>query len=203
MRRADDVVEIVLVRHAATEWSGSRYCGASDPPLSDAGRSDAARLATALAPGLAPDTRIVTSPSRRAAATAAAIADAAGLRGIEVVERWREADLGLAEGRTYDELLAEAPELAAALGRGDLAIDWPGGETHAALAERVAAAWDALVADGRPVVVVTHAGPLMHALAIAERRSIRADDLVAPAAAIRVSVPADGPSASTVLPSRP
>ena len=175
MRRADVVVEIVLVRHAATEWSGSRYCGASDPPLSDAGRSDAARLATALAPGLAPDTRIVTSPSRRADATAAAIADAAGLRGIEVAER----------------------------GRGDLAIDWPGGETHAALAERVAAAWDSLVADGRPVVVVTHAGPLMHALAVAERRPIRADDLVAPAAAIRVSVPADGPSAASVLPSRP
>ena len=84
-----------------------------------------------------------------------------------------------------------------------LGVDWPDGETHAALAERVSTAWHDLVADGRPVIVVTHAGPLMHALAIAADRPIRADDLLAPAVAVRVDVSADGPSTVTVLPSGP
>ena len=42
-----------------------------------------------------------------------------------------------------------APDLARALADGDAEIDWPGGETAASLAERVASAWDALSRLGR------------------------------------------------------
>jgi broad specificity phosphatase PhoE len=194
------VVTIVLVRHASTAWSGVRYCGRSDPPLSAAGVAEARRLARSLAVELPEGARVVSSPSRRATATASAIAEAAGLARPSTDERWHEADLGLAEGRTFDELAVIAPDLAAALAAGELAIDWPEGETHAALADRVAAALAELVDDGRPTVVVTHAGPFMHARAIAEQRPIAADDLVAPAAAQRLEVVA-GPSRSSVLPS--
>jgi broad specificity phosphatase PhoE len=190
------VVDIVLVRHAATTWSGRRYCGVSDPPLSGHGRAAAARLGRELAPGLAPATRIVSSPSERAVATADAIADAGVDLGVDpgvvIDERWREADVGIAEGRTFEELQAVAPELADALARGELAIDWPGGETHASLAARVAEAWRDLVAAGRPAVVVTHAGPLLHAVAIATGRGIRADDLVGPGGAVHLSVTSQG-----------
>jgi broad specificity phosphatase PhoE len=196
------VVDIVLVRHAATAWSGRRYCGVSDPPLSRPGRAAAARLGRELAAGLAPATRIVSSPSRRAVATANAIAAAGVDVGVVIDERWREADVGIAEGRTFEELHAVAPEIADALARGELAIDWPGGETHASLAARVADAWRDVVAAGRPAVVVTHAGPLMHAVAIATGRGIRADDLVGPGAAVHLSVTLDGVSAATMLPSR-
>jgi broad specificity phosphatase PhoE len=195
------VVDIVLVRHAATAWSGRRYCGVSDPPLSGPGRTAAARLGRELAPGLAPDTRILSSPALRAVTTATAIADAGVGLGVVVDERWREADVGIAEGRTFEELHAIAPELANALAGGELAIDWPGGETHASLAARVADAWRDLIAAGRPAVVVTHAGPLMHALSVALERPLSADDLVGPATAIRVAVPADGPASASVLPS--
>ena len=34
-----DALEIVLVRHASTDWSGRRYCGRSDPPLNEAGQA--------------------------------------------------------------------------------------------------------------------------------------------------------------------
>jgi broad specificity phosphatase PhoE len=193
---------IVLVRHASTAWSGVRYCGRSDPPLSPAGRAEAARLAADLARDLPPRTRIVSSPSRRAVATAMAIADVADLPGVEIDDRWREADVGIAEGRTFDELAAIAPALAARLAGGDMAVDWPDGETHASLAERVSAAWTDLVADGRPVVVVTHAGPLVHARALAEDRPHSSDDLVGPATAIRLETGTDRPSSSSVLPSR-
>ena len=197
------MTEIVLVRHAATGWSGLRYCGRSDPPLSEQGVADANGLAAALGPTLGADWLVVSSPSIRALATAEAIASAAGVGRVEVDDRWREADLGVAEGRTFDELATDHPDLASALAAGDVTIDWPGGETHRSLARRVAAAWTALVDRGRPVVVVTHAGPLVHAHAIALGRAISPDDLVAPAAFVRVPVGADSRVGAPVLPSRP
>ena len=81
--------EIILVRHAATAWSGIRYCGRSDPPLSEAGHAQAARLASTLGQALPTDARIISSPSLRARATAEAIAAAAGLGPVEADERWR------------------------------------------------------------------------------------------------------------------
>jgi 2,3-bisphosphoglycerate-dependent phosphoglycerate mutase len=180
------MVDVVLVRHASTSWSGVRYCGISDPPLSPTGVAEARRLSERLARDLPGDCRIISSPSRRALATASAIADAIRVPGVEIDPRWREADVGIAEGRTFDELTELAPEVAAALADGVLAIDWPGGETHASLVDRVTAALADLAVDGRLVVVVTHAGPFMHAIATAEDRAPSTDDLVPPAATRRV-----------------
>lgn len=196
------MTEIVLVRHAATAWSGSRYSGRSDPPLSEAGRKDAARLGATLAPLIAPGTSIIASPSIRAIETARAIAAAAGIDGVQTDDRWLEADVGIADGRTFDELAVQAPDLAAALAGGALEVDWPGGETHRLLAARVADAWDELVGRRRSAVVVTHAGPLMRAIALAEGRPARTDDLLGPAAFVRVRLPDEGQSTATVLPSR-
>ena len=193
---------IVLVRHAATAWTGIRYCGRSDPPLSEDGLRAAARLAADLGPIIRPEWVIVSSASIRARETAAAIASAAGRDGdVEVDDRWREADFGVAEGRTFDELATLVPELAASLAAGAFAIDWPSGETQRSLAERVAAAWEALEERGRSTVVVTHAGPLMHAQAIAHRRAISPSDLVAPAAFTRIQLGAGGRDRAPVLPS--
>lgn len=196
------MTEIVLVRHAATAWSGSRYCGRSDPPLSEAGRADAERLGATLAPLITRGTSIIASPSIRALATARAIAAAAGIEHVQTDVRWLEADVGIAEGHTFAELAERAPDLAAALAGGAVEVDWPGGEVHRALAARVADAWGELVGRRRPAVVVTHAGPLMHALALAERRPARTDDLLSPAAYLRVRIPGEGQTKVTVLPSR-
>lgn len=197
------MVEIVLVRHATTDWSGARYSGVSDPPLSAAGRLEADRLAEMLARTIEPDTRVVSSPLRRALATAGPIAAALGTGRVDIDARWREADFGIAEGRTFDELTVLAPEVATAIVGGAGGVDWPGGETHASLADRVATAWRTLVDGARGIVVVTHAGPLMHARALAEGRPIRATDLVPPAAAIRFQVMPEGLFSVSVLPSRP
>lgn len=159
--------EVVLVRHASTAWTGIRYCGRHDPWLDPAGRAAARQLAHRLAPTLAADVRIVASPLRRARQTALAIRAAlvaAGTRRgqprIEIDARWIETDFGRVEGRTFGELDARFPDLARRLLAGDSAIDWPAGETAAALAERVGAAWQALLVDPRPVVVVSHGWPL-------------------------------------------
>lgn len=161
------MVAITLVRHVATAWTGSRYCGRSDPALDVAGVAAAGRLADDLAPTLASGTRIVTSPLRRAWATAAAIASAAGIDGITIDDRWREADFGAAEGLTFEELERFAPDLARRLADGETGIDWPDGERAEDLVVRVTAAWRDVVASGDDVVVVSHAGPLRIAIGLA------------------------------------
>lgn len=184
-----DRIPVVLVRHASTAWTGHRYCGRSDPPLDDAGLAAAERLARELGPQLAPGTRIVSSPLVRALATAEAIAVLAGLGPVLVDARWRESDCGTAEGRTFDELAVLEPALAARLAAGDVAIDWPGGETARVLSARVRDAWSALLADPRPAVIVSHAGPLRLALALGTGAAPETVAFPAPGSAVRLTVP--------------
>lgn len=159
--------ELVLVRHAPTEWSGSRYCGRTDLPLTMAGGAAAAEVAHDLAGLLAGEVRIVASPLLRARQTASAIAAAIGIDGFTIDDRWAETDFGVAEGLTFDELEANQPAIALRVARGDALIDWPGGETAEALRTRVEAAWRDLAGRPGTFVVVSHGGPLRLAIALA------------------------------------
>jgi broad specificity phosphatase PhoE len=197
-----DTFEIVLVRHATTAWSGRRYCGRSDPPLTAAGRAEARALARRLVPTLDADTRLVSSPARRARTTAAAIAAGLGDIEIELDPRWMETDFGDVEGLGFDEVAARHPELAAAILDGTTAIDWPGGETAAALTTRVASAVHELAAAGRPVVVVTHGGPILYALRLARNGVADRSDVPAPATEVRLAIGIGGAERRAVLPSR-
>ena len=149
-------------------------------------------LAGELAPTLAPGTRIVTSPSRRSHSTASAIADAAGIAGVTVDDRWCEADFGIAEGLTFDALAHTAPDLARRLADGESEIDWPGGERAAELAGRVTDAWDDLVDAADDVVVVSHAGPLRIAIGLATGQEPGTADLPGPGAVIRLPATVPG-----------
>ncbi len=185
---------VVLVRHASTDWSGRRYCGHADPPLSTEGRREAEALAERLESTLPAGVRIVTSPSRRAHDTATILARRLAPAVIDVDERWMETDVGEAEGLTFDEVAARFPDLADRLAAGDADIDWPGGETGVALAERVAAAWAALLTDDAPTIVVSHAGTLRIAQALATGRSPAEVPFPGTAEAVFLEVDGAGPS---------
>ena len=165
------MAELVFVRHAPTTWSGHRFCGRADPPLNCAGQLIASQLAAELAVAFMPGPwvagRIVSSPTRRARQTARAIARAVPVLRLEVDERWSEADIGIAEGLTFDELASVEPDLADRLGRGEADIDWPGGESASSLTERVRSALRDLHDEPTRTVVVSHAGPLRIAIALA------------------------------------
>ncbi len=155
--------DIWLVRHTPTAWTGRRWCGRADPPLSRDGRVLARDLASRLAPDL-PATAIVrSSPARRARATASAIGAAAGIS-VAVAAELHEVDMGRVEGLTWPEVAAREPDVAAAIGRGD-PIDWPDGESTAEVRERARRAASRIRTDAatRPVVVVSH-GAFLHAL---------------------------------------
>jgi len=149
-------VAVLLIRHGQTALNAEgRFCGArSDPPLDARGREQAAALAERLA-GVSG--RVFSSPQLRARETAA------GLGAVEILADLRELDQGALEGRRFGPALAEHAEFFSAWKRDPSEVAIPGGgETMAALAERVAGAMAELVAalgsEPRPqtVAVVGH-----------------------------------------------
>lgn len=195
--------DVILVRHGATVWTGRRYAGRRDPWLSAEGHAQVTSLATDLAAAVDGPFRIVSSPLRRARQTAAAIARATGSGPTTLDARWREVDFGIAEGRTYADLGRLAPALAVRIAAGEVDIDWPGGESALALADRVAAAlMDARALAERTratVVVVAHAGPIRVATALAEAQDRASVPLLAAGGWHRLR----WDPASGVLPSAP
>jgi probable phosphoglycerate mutase len=155
---------VLLVRHAPTSWTGVRWCGRADPPLTAAGRRVAAEVARRLAPMLDPGTTILASPARRTRATAEAIG---AIRGLPIAfdDDLLEVDVGVVEGRSWSEVELAFPDLAARIAAREW-VEWPGGETRTAVQKRAARAADRIRSQAThgTVVVVSHGG-LLHALA--------------------------------------
>jgi probable phosphoglycerate mutase len=139
MSSADGVPvhEVVLVRHAETEWSAAgRHTGRTDIPLTDEGRATARALSGRLAAWQF--VRVLVSPLRRARETCELSAPGAH---AEVREDLAEWDYGEYEGLTTPEIHASRP-------------DWslwrdgcPGGETP----EQVGRRADRVIAELRTV----------------------------------------------------
>jgi probable phosphoglycerate mutase len=99
-------LEVVLVRHAETEWSlDGRHTGSTDIPLTERGRE----VARALAPRLArwQFARVLVSPARRARETC----ELCGLGArAETLPDLREWDYGDYEGLTTEQIRARRPD---------------------------------------------------------------------------------------------
>jgi probable phosphoglycerate mutase len=158
-----DATEVLLVRHGASASiapgeSFPLVDGHGDPPLASAGREQAEAVAGRLAgAGLA---GLFVTTLQRTAQTAAPLAARTGLDPV-VVPELREVHLGDWEGGEYRIRMAEGDPLA----RRALAEErWeliPGAESGAALAARVRAGVDAIVArlgPGATGAAVLHGG---------------------------------------------
>ncbi len=144
-----------LVRHGETDWNRTRRIqGATDIPLNDTGREQAAAAGRLLA-GRA-WSRIVASPLSRASETAEIIAREAGLGAIEHKPAFVERNYGEAEGLTGAELDARFPE----------GTDVPGRETREAVAARVIDGLHRLAEahPGEAIIVVAHGGVIRSVL---------------------------------------
>ena len=148
---------LVLVRHTqvCSTWKG--YCyGASDVALSPDGRAQIAILSAKLA-DLNP-AYVCHSGRTRTEALAAAVAERSGARLI-CEERFGELNFGDWEGRAWDDIYAEAGDRMADMIHAPASFAPPGGETVAALRQRVIRAIGALPKTGLGIVV-SHGGPL-------------------------------------------
>ena len=175
-----------VIRHGRTEANAAGLLlGRLDPDLDALG----IRQATAVAAAIGPVDRVVSSPLLRAVRTA----EAFGLD-VETDDRWLELDYGDLDGTS----VSEVPSSTWVQWRADL--DWapPGGESHAALGERVRSACEDLIAEaaGSEVVVVTHVSPikasLAWALGVGDEIAWRC--FVEPASVLRIAVGPGGPT---------
>ena len=151
---------ICLIRHGQTDWNLTRrYMGNSDRPLTAYGVQQAQALARHFAARRV-DVVIHTGLSR-SEATARAIA---GQRAMPLVcdPDWRETNHGDWEGLTYREVMQRYPDNARARFADALNTAPQGGESLAAMAQRVQMAWQRLGAQfsGKRILIVTHGGPI-------------------------------------------
>jgi broad specificity phosphatase PhoE len=151
---------LIIVRHGQTDANARGVLlGRADPALDAIGRTQASSVAAALAP-LRRDTRIISSPLRRARETASIIAREGD---VEIDERWIELDYGTFEGTP----VVDVPEETWKRWRADASYAPGGGESLRALGQRVNESCDELIADSvtRDVIVVTHVSPVKAATA--------------------------------------
>lgn len=150
---------VYMIRHGETILTPDRKfsgIGKLNPPLTDEGRAQAAKVAAEIAK-VKPDI-LIASPLQRTKDTADEIAKTTGLTPI-YDEVWYECSFGDWDGLSVDEVKAKWPE--------DY-ISWisssaftpPGGESYDDLAARIEPAFDALAEKypGQKVVIVTHNG---------------------------------------------
>ena len=155
-------MQIVLVRHGATDWNLQGRCqGSTDRDLSDVGIRQAEQIAELLSEQEI--NAIYSSSLRRAQQTAERISQPHKLP-VLIEQDVRELDHGELEGLTFNEIKANY---------GDFLVRWrsepaeicvPGGERLADVAER---AWNGLNqivqrhTDAERILVVSHNFPIL------------------------------------------
>ena len=150
--------EVLLVRHGEThENAVARFQGRTDTQLNDRGRDQSRALGEALRDeGLR---ALYSSPLARAHETARIVGEAIGLEPI-LDERLVEADAGAWTGRLIADILAAERSEYARWRAADPSFRFPGGESVAEQAQRIAAALADVAAGPLPALVVTHGGTI-------------------------------------------
>ncbi len=153
------MLKLWLVRHGQSVWNAQkRIQGVADPELSEHGLWQVQRLAQRMRD--VPLDALCVSPQRRARQTAEAIAALNGAP-IHIDERLKEHGMGMATGKTWEEVLQQWPHLERIARRG-LAVypHIPGAESLDERRARVSEVF-AAIQDRYPdgsVAVVAHGG---------------------------------------------
>ena len=185
--------EVLLVRHGETDDNASaRFQGQLDTPLNARGREQSVALAESLrGEGLR---ALYSSPLLRALETAQIVGAAVGLEPI-LDERLVEADAGDWSGRLIADIVAGEQEGYARWRAADPEFRFPGGESVAEQAQRIAAALADVTAGPLPALVVTHGGTIRAVAGIDRAGGGRIS--VANCALIRLTVGRPAPSSAS------
>jgi alpha-ribazole phosphatase len=160
-----EITRLLLIRHAQpNEEARGRCYGRLDIGLSARGQRRAQLLARTL--DRIPLAAVYSGPSTRALDTAGPLAAAHRLTPV-VEEALREIDFGEFEGRSYDEIQADHPDLYRLWMETPTRVEFPGGESYTQLRARAIAARDGIRTrhDGELTAIVSHGGVLRAMLA--------------------------------------
>lgn len=171
------MTRIVAVRHGETDWNrNGRMQGWAPVPLNETGHEQAAAAATWLSDTYDID-RVIASDLHRTEQTAERILTATELADIRFEPEWRERDLGVYQGLTYQDIESRFPEFGLGETAYEATLALPeGGESLRDMADRVTGQFET-VRDryaGETVLVVTHGGPLHVLLGYARDLSLPA-----------------------------
>lgn len=153
---------LVVVRHGETDWNREgRMQGWAPVPLNDQGRRQASAVGRWLAEKFSIDA-IHSSDLRRCRQTARTIQDAFdGEPPLFEEPAWRERDVGIYQGLTYDEMVERYPSFGLGEPAAQAATERPeSGESLVEVADRVTDRAAELLEAGGSRLVVTHGGPM-------------------------------------------
>jgi broad specificity phosphatase PhoE len=155
-------LEVILVRHGATDWNIAGRCqGSSDRELSETG----VRQAQALAERLSAEkiSAVYSSALLRAWNTAQVISRPHGLA-VRIDHDVRELDHGALEGLTFEEIKQQYPDFIQRWRTEPADLQIPGGERLSEVQQRALTALERIAAahqDSERVVVVSHNFPIL------------------------------------------
>ena len=165
MTKNNTTTKVYLIRHGITDWiEQGKIAGQSDRPLSAFGLEQAELTGKAMQ-GIEA-AHLFCSPLMRARQTAAPISQVTGLE-PEIIDGLMEMHFGIMEGkRNYWGKLREKKLLLKLYFNLRRVINIFSGEKSSEFTERVTKAWLGIraQADGRPLIVVAHAGVLRNIL---------------------------------------
>lgn len=156
-------MRVLVVRHGETYWNRERRMqGWAPSRLTETGEQQAQATGERLA-GAYDISHIYASDLTRTRETTAHIRESVDADAT-FDPAWRERDLGVYQGLTYDEITDRFPEFSLSKAGLEAAEQVPdGGESIVQVRTRVLAGWEEIVADNHDddtVLVVSHGGPL-------------------------------------------
>ena len=155
-----DTTQILLIRHGQSEGNAEgRFGGHTATPLSPRGLKQAQATATALSSESI--TAIYSSDLRRAIQTAEPLSKLTGLP-INSTDAFRERNVGVMEGLTFEDAAQQHPDQYAALLRRDFHHVLTGGESYRQLLDRAQQQLDQIISKhkGGTAVVFSHTGTI-------------------------------------------
>jgi 2,3-bisphosphoglycerate-dependent phosphoglycerate mutase len=158
--KATNATDVLLVRHGQSKGNAERrFGGHTETPLSARGRNQAAATAHTLKSESI--TVIYSSDLARAMETAKPLAYMTGLT-VNGTSAFRERDVGVMEGLTFEDAAQQHPEQYAALLRRDFEYVLMGGESYRQLLDRARQKLDDIIAEhrGGRIAVFSHTGTI-------------------------------------------
>lgn len=146
---------IYLIRHGQTEWNENfRYQGSKDEELNPKGLEQASNVAETLKN--CDISKIYSSPLKRALKTSEPLAKNLNIN-VDIINEFKEINLGKWEGKTWDEIKIEYKEFLETWSKDIAAIAPPEGESYLELKERVFnALYSLLPHNNSNIVMVSH-----------------------------------------------
>src|SRR3954471_17478121 len=155
-----NATNVLLVRHGQSKGNAERrFGGHTATPLSARGRNQAAATARTLKSESI--TAIYSSDLARAMETAKPLANMLGLP-VNGTSAFRERDVGVMEGLTFEDAAQQHPEQYGALLRRDFEYVLTGGESYRQLLDRAVQKLDATIEEhrGGKIAVFSHTGTI-------------------------------------------